>query len=385
MKAAPPQRLRLAYQGLAIEVQSAAPSHLHWLEEFLSPHFEPSAGSEPAWLVEVIEDDHGWKAMRATGSTAVGEIDCFALDSSVVRLPLWRQERTAATVFDEDYQVFYAVERESRRVTILSPDSNPSLRTPLMRVIRELAMNHCHQLGGLFLHASCVDVDGQGVVVTGRKAAGKTTLLMHLLGDRRSRYIANDRLLIPAGPRPLAFGLPSVVTIRPRTLELFPRIAERLQQRGYRQQLTIGEARVLQQPPRPWGDGRYGMTPAQLCDLLGTTPCRATRPAAILFPHVTEQPGTISLLPLTSEAAGERLIPSLLGAGTWKKHSDFFTLSERSSPGPDEATLISRCHSLAAEVPAFECVLGWQAYEDVDIRDALLERLATMAGGRARE
>ncbi|HYD47869.1 MAG TPA: hypothetical protein VEB21_05950 [Terriglobales bacterium] len=368
-------RLRLAYEELVLEVR-ARPDHLAWLAEFLLPHFTESEG-EPGWAIELQEDEDAYAAALRCGAGDGSTIDCFALDSAVVRLPRWHDAGRATAVFDRDYRCFYTVLPQRRQVRIVTVADNASIRTPLMRVVRELAMNHCHSRGGLFLHASAVAVGERGLVVTGRKAAGKTTLLMYLLGAAQAEYLANDRVLVSLAAAEVACrGLPSVVTIRPRTLELFPEIAGRLAGSGFRQQRTIAEAEREQLPPQPWSDGRYGLTPAQLCALVEAQPAKAAQLRAVVFPAVTERPGGVALRRLEREEAAARLVPSLLGAGSWKKTSDLFGEPSLNAGGDQgrsaEQRLIAMCRELARRVACFECQLGLQAYDNDRGRQALL-------------
>ncbi len=356
---------QLSYQGLRLQV-TAQSSHLRWLEEFLCPHFQGDEEARPAAVgVTLLEDDAAYAGLERGGPREDGKhIDCFALDSEVIRLPLWNRG-TGVAVFDRDYRAFYRRDAKGDVAIVTSAD-NRAIRTPLMRVVRELAMNHCHARGGLFLHAAAVSAAGRGLILTGRKAAGKTTLLLYLLRTGAVQYVANDRVLIPnAQVSATMFGLPSVATIRQPTLTLLEGLGDRLLASGFRQQLTLAEAR--QQPSgsvRSWKDGRYGMTPAQLCALVDAAAEASATASAIVFPHVTDRPGRVELRRLSLAEATERLPASLLGAGTWRKSSDFFCTPMDQVVAPDEAVLASLCAALASRVPAFECRLGLDAYVD---------------------
>jgi hypothetical protein len=86
-----------------------------------------------------------------------------------------------------------------------------------MRAVRELAMGHAGDRG-LLLHAAAGAVAHRVVVLAGPTAAGKTTLLLHLLRSGVARYVANNRVRVSLGEDPpRARGMPTIVTIRPRT------------------------------------------------------------------------------------------------------------------------------------------------------------------------
>ena len=357
-------------------VRSDAPGHLRWLREFLTPHFTEVETGPFVCHVELREDTKAFAALHDAGPLH-GEagLDCYALDSSVIRLPLWTAP--LPTVFDEQFRVFCSVDAAGRRVVMLTLADNFRVRTPLMRVVRELAMNDSQRRGALFLHAAAVALGDQGLIIAGEKAAGKTTTLIHLLSHPAARYISNDRVRVALdGEAAELVGMPSVVTIRPRTRELFPVLQSRLQASGYHLRLTLDEAvRRPLGPPQPWGDGRIGLSPAQFCALLKVRPQRSARLAALLFPQVTGLPGSVHFERLAPCAAARRLHGALFGAGSWKKTSDLFTLGHEPA-APDDVILTRQAEQLTAMVPAFVCHLGLDAYTTDRLAVELLRHVA---------
>lgn len=364
----------LAYDGLRIRIESAE-AHLRWLHEFLAPHFEPVDARHCERRIVLIEDTERYRAAVDRGPDPSADLlDCFALDSSVIRLPRWTADG-CTTVFHREYDVLYRVTPDGSTVFLLSPEGNGAIRTPLMRAVRELAMNHSWGTGGLFLHASALARRDRGVIIAGEKAAGKTTLLVRILRQGRVSYVANDRVLVRFRPASVSVrGMPSVVTLRSSTLDLFPDLRDRLLGSRFQQRLTLLEAhRRPADPVRPWSDGRYGLSPAQLCDLLGVRQAAACEPAMLLLPRLSREPGPSRLLRLEPAIAADRLPPALLGAGTWKKTSDLFEVGAHAAP-PAEATLAQLCRRLAECLECYECVLSVSAGDE----DRLAARIVDM-------
>ena len=61
---------------------------------------------------------------------------------------------------------------------------------------------------GLILHASCVALDGRGLLIMGPSGAGKSALALQLMA-LGARLVSDDRTEVTAGPRGLLARCPS--------------------------------------------------------------------------------------------------------------------------------------------------------------------------------
>jgi hypothetical protein len=352
--------VRLSYEGFSAEVRCADRSHLDWLEEFVSPHFETDDGGASHRLVSLIFDEDRFDEIARRGPSGA-HASAFVLDDAVVVLPVWKAEGSERVLFDEKYRVFYLVDGE--RVTLLARKNRLNVRTPLMRVVREFAMNHAQRAGSFFLHASSFAVGERAVVIAGPKNAGKTTLLMYALQDPATRYLTNDRLLVSfdeAGFR--LRGMPTILAVREGTFELFPELRSDVFGRGFHFRSTLKEAEHGKSPsPRPWEDGRLGLTPAQTCALLDRRPVAEARPGALLFPRITHREGSIELREIRGASAADRLLDSLFGAKHLGAVSEVFDLPG-GSPERERSELRRLCLELTVAVDCFDCALGRGAY-----------------------
>jgi hypothetical protein len=371
------ERIRVQYCGLSVRVGADDPAHLAWLAEFLSPHFEIGRDGPADCLVELSVDPSRYDSMRRRGPVDGDDRrDCFALDSTIITLPVWNSPDPGTTVFDEQFGAFYTAAFDgSRSITLLAGRPGFAMRIPLMRIVRELAMNHATRRGGVFLHASAFVKDGRGAIVAGPKASGKTTLLLHAIQRGGAGCVANDRVLVSfASQPPQLQGMPSIVTIREGTLGWFPGVRQRLVESRYGSRLTLAEARSPDMPPaKPWMDGRFGVSPAQFQQLAGATPVASARATAILFPRITGTAGAITVTEMPRAAALERLRASLLGATTWKKSQELFEPKDHRVPA--EEALMGRCERLLSEVRTFQCDLGLDTYTDPRSAADLFERV----------
>ncbi len=355
-----------SYNGLIVRVSSGDLTQLSWLEEFLSPQFEVGEGASYDCKLTLIADTQRYEEILDMGARPEGGlVDCFALDSSLVQLPLWSSTSDDQIIYDEKFSVFYIVSQNTAEVGLLMRANNMAARTPLMRVVREFAMNHAHRTGHLVIHGSAFVIGGRGAIIAGPKEAGKTTLLIHVLRQGAVEYLSNDRVIVTFDEvGPTLRGMPTIVTVRQQTLEMFPPLRHRLLTSSYHSRLTLSEATQRpHRPVRPGKNGQFSLSPAQFCELLQVKATAQGHARGLVFPRVTGRSGMIDLEQLSAEAAAVRLIESLFRARSSQKVTEVFTLSGHGSRS-DKATLERLCLRLTSQVRCFECRMGEEAYQD---------------------
>jgi hypothetical protein len=372
MTAAPARTFR--FDGLAVRTSCADESHLRWLEEFLAPHFEVVAEDAYDQSVSLVFDAARHRALKERGP-AGALVPAFVLDRGVLELPLWRGDTGAQALHDPQFDVFYVI--DGREVTVVARASRPALRTPLMRVVRELAMGHARAAGGFFLHASCFATSAGAVITAAPSAFGKTTFLFFALHAPQARYVTNDRLLVGFDARGAHVrGMPTVVSVREGTFEFFPHVKTALLARRFNSRSTLAEAADPGGPaPRAWENGCLGLTPAQVCALLGTGRVAGARARTVLIPRITGAPGGIALAPIAPARACEHVEAALFGTGHVDARSHAFLPAVAPPAGavPREAPQ-ALCARLASSVPCFEVAVGRQAYDDAPSFLSLIER-----------
>lgn len=354
-----------SYNGLTIRVTSDDVSHLRWLEEFLSPQFEIREGVSPDCKVVLTSDARLYEEFLERGAEPGGvERDCFALESSVVRLPVWASETDGPVIFDERFGVFYSVDQGNAEIRLLTAESGKRSRFPLMRVVRELAMNHSHRTRSLVIHGSAFVVGGRGVIIAGPKRAGKTTLLIHALHQGTAEYGSNDRVVVNFEKEgPTLRGMPTIVALRQGTLDMFPHLASHLPVGSFRYLDSRSET-SQSSPPRipPGKDSRFNLSPWQFCELLQVGSRAQAQAQALLFPRVTGEAGTAEFEQLSAEDAAMRLSQSLFRGGPARPASAVFELSGRDI-SLEDGVLESLCLRFTSQVRCLECRLGREAFQ----------------------
>jgi hypothetical protein len=300
-------------------------------------------------------------------------VACFALDKDWVCLPHWHSAEGLRTVVDEPARVAYEVHATGRCVTLVTPPGKTGVRTALMRVVRELAINHARERGGLLLHAAALAVGNRGLILAGEKNAGKTTLLVNLLRHGGARYVSNDRTLVSLAASPPALhGMPTIISVRPGTLAFFPRLGEQLRARGFQYRLTLQEA-VGRVAARLSNDGRFALSAAQLCALLGVERLGACAASAVVFPQIADDEQTIRLRQLDEREAADRLTPAVFGVAAAPEMECL--LSVVGEPRVGDVAATRSIGQLVAAVPCFECRLGHRAYDSAREAAGIAERL----------
>lgn len=358
------------YGATTVCVTSRDGCTLAWLEEFLCPPFERrgASASDARVSFDVSEERYGSLASDQARGPA-REVPCFALDTRIVRLPA-RVEPGLTTAFDAQLGCFYAVSPDA--VEVVARPGSEGRRTGLMRVLREIATQGFRRgARALELHAAALELGERGALLAGPKHAGKTTLLVHALAGAggRARLVANDRVFVSLGEPPVVHGVPTIVSVRPDTLEMLPRLLEHLPDAPRLSRFATSElaAALAAHGPHP-GGRRLRLSPRQLCRGLGVEAAGSAPLSVGLFCEVAPEASGFEIARLDETAARDALSACRYGARAEGGRETVFARA----PAPDEDDLAGE---LAARIPFFSCRAGPDAYRRDPGARALLDRV----------
>ena len=337
----------------------ALPADLDWFAEFSAPsavvHAAAPEEHPPFASVEVVAPTHAPEVL------ATPEIrTLFVRDGPNVDARCAVDER--GLVAEHEYGIL-RVSATGTDVTVI-PNSPRGARTLLLFTVRELFTSRWVRSGaGLVLHASAAVADGTTFVITGHRLAGKTTLACRI-AHGGGALVANDRVAISAAPAVKLYGVPTVVSVRPGTVDLLG-LDLPWRAAGWQSFQRLDEVRGRAEPPWPPQSPRpeyaWTLSPAQLGVVLGTEIAKASGKIVLVFPAVDlddREPPTHRLDP---HAVAERLRGQLLGA-PGARTSDVLGLSfAAGDPEGTESFLEQTVVDLAAEVSAYHLRLqpGW--------------------------
>lgn len=364
--------IHLAYRGLCARIQSPDAGELVWLEEFLAPAFTRADGAPADGEVVVRDDAERFAALRAGAERADAEVALLVLDSGAQLLPAWR-DGERRVVLDEPARVAYLITADRRRLELVAARADDARRTALMKLVRELAMSAAWSPRSLVLHAAACVLGDRAVLIAGPKRAGKSSLLLHLLGAAGARLLANDRAVLALdGERALAHGMPTIVNLRPDTVAArFADEAARRAAHRFHFARTLAEAE-RREPAADRSERALTCSPAQLGRLLGVDLVGSAAATALLLPRVAAEASGIALRRLDDAEAAERLSGALFAAATRPQRiSDAFALP--GARAPSDAELRRLWRACVQRLRVFDCLLGPDAY--TTDADALLARV----------
>jgi hypothetical protein len=292
------------------------------------------------------------------------KIDTFALDRRMIDLPLWKSPDDERIIFQKGSKVFYRLNPKGTHVRVITPKDNSSIRKVLMRVVREFTINHLHRSGNLLIHGAAIARGNKGVIIAGPKQSGKTTLLLHVLRQKGINFTANDRVIVNFdNGKTVLRGLPTIVKLRQKTLEMFSGLERHLLAKKYDYRLTLKEIKSgVFKSMQPDSHGDFSISPVQLCQLLGVGQLSKANLRVVVFPHITGVRGKIRLEELPAELAAKRLKGSLFRAGSRRLTSSAFTL-RKGNTNQDKNAVKELCLRLTSYVRCVDCYLGLDAYD----------------------
>lgn len=368
------EALQLRFEACVVEVAADA-EDLRWLGAFGDGSFEEGTGASSPRRVELVVDPAAHARRLESGRAGSGaKREGFANDSNPAHFERWPSPGAERVFYDERREIFYAVSGDADRVEMLVRERTPKCRTALMRVVRELVLDHVVATGGLLLHGSAVDTGAGVVAMCGPRRSGKTTLLMSLLSNGGVAYVANDRCVLRAdGGGASLRGLPTLVSIRRDALDRFPDARGRL-------------AAVRPDLAGAWPVGRSGfsLSPPAFRELVGTRRVSAGGPLrALVFPRVTSDPARLALRRMGAAEVRERFASALFRASHASPLGEVFASSlgaERGLAWRERAARVGR--RLAESVPCFDGRLGGGGPPDPA---ACRELLAEVTAAPARD
>jgi hypothetical protein len=323
-----------------------------WVREMMAPAVDFSTHGPPAASVVVHS-----RAVLGRVPAATGSEPCFAVDGNVVFLP---SSGTAPLRLEhDDKTVSYVIDGD--QVTITPSGPAPDLRIATFMAVRELAVAQALASPALQLHASGFASAGRVALLTGPKCAGKTTTLSHLAASSGYAIVTNDRALAFAGAEGWeARGVPTIVGIRPGTMELLPHLFAGAAQRTVH--LTCDEVPTSTASDRRIKPGRMpSMSLAQMARRVGAPLAAGGRLASISVLRIDETVPTFTVRPLAPSEAETVLLPLRFGVATEPRPVTAFEamLGQQTPPAFDCALL----RQMVQAVPCLEVRLSRRLLE----------------------
>ena len=204
------------------------------------------------------------------------------------------------TYYFEDTDVVYlsvgdglraVYEPQLNHVTVSSVESNPrNLFMASHLVLTILLVEILKRRSRYSLHAAGFSEKGQAILIVGSSGAGKSTLAIALVRAGFD-YLAEDMVFLSRNANGLSVqGLAEDIDVSDQTIRFFPELSGLLQS--------------------PRADG---FPKRQVCveQVYSARVVRESRPAAVVFPHISQNP-TSTITPIESDEALLEIIPNVM-------------------------------------------------------------------------
>lgn len=370
----------LEYAGCHIAVSVSQTGTWDWLQEFLCPAFDAGECADPDWHVTLEFGTSRFTQQAQRGDTnELPMIDSFTLDGEFKRHEVWDQTPESIVLRLKGGDVFCEVARHQRKVTLYANSVTCRVRPVLMRILREIATRQAIHARHIPIHASVVAFEGQAVMLSGLRRAGKTSLMLHALADSHADLVGNDRGFLHVTRAGITVrGMPTILKIRADAMKRFPAVAERYHRQPYTYAETMQESRARFHAVRSVADDEsrldsIRLTTAQLCEFMGARAMQQAPLAAIVFPYIDADVPALRIRPIGPEAAATKLFQEgLLRPSSPLRVPELFAEGSVQDVFEDKR-LQDICRQVTSRTPCYTCGLGPQAYERPFLISALEE------------
>jgi hypothetical protein len=109
----------------------------------------------------------------------------------------------------------HRLQREDRRLLLFVDGGDVALILAIVDIVRAiLKVSMVRSRAGINCHTGAVDSRGRGILFSGARGSGKTTVL-RACANSGLRLVANDQCVLLPGKETVAFGFPALVAVRP--------------------------------------------------------------------------------------------------------------------------------------------------------------------------
>jgi hypothetical protein len=338
------------------------------LAEFLHPWCDPTDPGQAPVRIRMIRSNRMAQALERKWTTRQGRpprpsaVPCVRLDTQTIAFPVL-SEQDVLQLVDPVTGCYFIVDGACVDVVATSGETRAQLG--LLGLVRE-AITGCVSARRpiVDLHAAAFAFDDKAVLIAGPKGAGKTSLLCHAITSAGAALLANDRVFLSVDePRPIACGIPTVVSIRQGTIDAFPQLLARADEFPAVSHIDPSARRTLHgaAPIPPSAPANLLLSPARFAGRLGAARVRRAALWAIVLPELSGDLAGWELERLPGETALARLDSCLYGVAAHRDEPTLFggLAGHRASGLPPVGERLER---LASAVPVYRCRLGRDVY-----------------------
>lgn len=222
----------------------------------------------------------------------------------------------------------------------------------LYRIVREIYYRKSLALGRVALHSAAVaDKRGRCILIPGKKAAGKTTLLCNFLASDKYDFIDNDRLLLEVDDNGqlLAHSMSSTVNVGYGTMRICPERFKGIKISGYY---------------KPTEKKRY--TRSEFINQIGCLSATTGKVKSILFPSIKK--GAKTNITPCSDAIKMSRISLAIEEFNNSEHPDWLGISNVSEEQYKQ-NIAKILDSISEMIPANVVEFGYERIEPEKMKE----------------
>lgn len=296
----PSTTLRLGFHGtqLDLEVAPGAGPGVKDALTFLATHLtarqpEPEeTGHEPVVTLRVHAPDP--ERLAPPAGTVQEDVHLRKSASEFFTVPARRAEVDGREYLEcTRTGTRFLVDRAARTIDVTLGAGG---HMDLVELVRDLVLKHQENSGSAVLHASAAYRDGEVVLITGAKGAGKSTVLLELVERFGFQVLSGDKTVLHElpGGSVVAAGWPDYPHLGYGTVAKYP---------GLREIAGIGDDYVPAQGQAFSPVGKFAVDPQPFRARFPTAPVGVRAPvAAVLYPAIGPGERTV-VEPLTGSRA----------------------------------------------------------------------------------
>lgn len=258
----------------------------------------------------------------------------------------------------------FCIIRDNNRLLLQVSQFNSEsldIQSLVIRIIREVFIEQYFSTNnGFILHSAAFSLGKVGVLLPGRKGAGKTTTLLTILKDSETELISNDRLILsPNNGEWCITGIPLGVRVAAGTFHANVKLSQ------YFSKCKFTKAQMLKPPETYSNEEKIYLTPGELSTALSTSFTYQASLKGLLFPAISQTCDKIK----KTELSPEEVIDLLLHESKDNPWPDRWLSGEKSLDIQNDVESI--CKEIAYSIPAFRVNYGYQHAANGELIDAL--------------
>ena len=247
------------------------------LYQYIHPKQTVNTSEKKIKLYYVVSDGLFEEVMNNKSNKEGTRIQIFR--SNMLNKHANRYDYGEYKLFYCDIEPYFLFTFEDKIYVLLRKDSKNIYRL-YFRVMVEVTLRAKRYMGYHLIHAACVCINDKALLICGNKAAGKTTLMSHLLNSGKTNFISNDKVFLSADLSEIEY-FPLVARIGGGTLNKFSKY-------DLRNEYYRISKEDKKKGKEDLGNDKWDFTPVEMAKIFNCEYKEAGKLEAVIIPNIGE-------------------------------------------------------------------------------------------------